>query len=56
MFEMVCEAMKKTIDENLSEPNEPTIIAKEPAQTARGMYIYRKTRTLPPWLAEEAPL
>ena len=29
MFEMVCEAMKKTIDENLSEPNEPTIIASQ---------------------------
>ena len=29
MFEMVCEAMKKTIDENLSEPNKPTIIASQ---------------------------
>ena len=29
MFEMVCEAMKKTIDENLSVPDEPTVIASQ---------------------------
>ena len=29
MFEMVCEAMKKTIDENLSEPDQPTVIASQ---------------------------
>ena len=29
MFEMVCEAMKKTIDENLSEPNKPTEAMKK---------------------------
>ena len=29
MFEMVCEAMKKTIDENLSESDQPTVIASQ---------------------------
>ena len=29
MFEMVCEAMKKTIDENLSEPDKPAVIASQ---------------------------